>query len=331
VITSEVSLDVRPNVTATYTLTAKNNYNKSAQKSVIVTVSEKPPVITSFFSAPNPINKGESSELQWQVTGADKIVITSDKDALFSVDVSNDVDSKLIVTPSETSVYTLAASYKGVSATPVTTTLVVNDTPPPPPPPPVPVPTIQSFAAISPIYLGESSRLTWSVSDAKSISISANGESIYSSNDTSVVELIVTPTVDTTYILTATNDGGSVTSSVAVGVLSSRSDNPVIVEFIATPATVDSGGETTLSWKVTGATKITIYSDSGNGASKDDSFVTSDVTPTVIIHGDTITGSLKFMPETSLTDIKYLYRIQVENSVGSDTKKVIVVVNGSLL
>jgi peptidoglycan-associated lipoprotein len=97
---------------------------------------------------------------------------------------------------------------------------------PPPPPPPAPVPTpapappppaapsVSSFAAEpSSIERGQSSTLSWSVSDANSISIDNGIGTVQASASRRVF-----PGASTTYTLTATGPGGSKTATATVNV-----------------------------------------------------------------------------------------------------------------
>ena len=84
-------------------------------------------------------------------------------------------------------------------------------TPPPPPPPPPALPSIGSFSA-SPqtIVAGQSVTLSWSVSNAQSVSIAPG---LGTQTGSSVV---VRPATNTTYTLTATNAAGASTSQATV-------------------------------------------------------------------------------------------------------------------
>ena len=76
-------------------------------------------------------------------------------------------------------------------------------------------PPIVNIFSISPptINQGESSTLTWSVSDADTVTITPDVGTVASSGSTSV-----SPVVPTDYILTATNSAGSVTATAAINV-----------------------------------------------------------------------------------------------------------------
>jgi len=76
------------------------------------------------------------------------------------------------------------------------------------------VPIINSFSADSPsITEGESSTLSWSVTDATTVTINNGVGSVALSGTT-----VVNPTTTTTYTLTATNTAGSVTATTTVTV-----------------------------------------------------------------------------------------------------------------
>ena len=77
---------------------------------------------------------------------------------------------------------------------------------------------------------------------------------------TGTTSKVVSPTTTTTYTLTATGAGGgpvTATATVTVG------SGPVISSFTASPASINAGQSSTLSWTVTGATTLSI--DNGVG------------------------------------------------------------------
>lgn len=119
-------------------------------------------------------------------------------------------------------------------------------------------PTINSFTANpATILAGESSTLTWNVSNATTVTIDQGIGSVSKTTGTKSV----TPADTTTYTLTATNTAGSRTATCVVTV---GENPPTIDSFTATPATVKKGEASTLAWSVQNATTITI--DQGVGA-----------------------------------------------------------------
>ena len=103
--------------------------------------------------------------------------------------------------------------------------------PPPPPPPPPPAPTVTSFSA-SPasIAQGQSSTLSWTVSNAASVTIDQGIGTVTASGST-----VVSPAATTTYTLTATNASGSSTvkTTVTVGTTPPGTTGPAMDAVVA--------------------------------------------------------------------------------------------------
>ena len=130
-------------------------------------------------------------------------------------------------------------------------------------------PTITSFAANpATISRGETSTLSWNVSDATSVSINQGIGAVAVATGTRDV----TPTDTTTYTLTATNADGSKTATCTVTV---EEVLPTIDYFTATPSSIMLGESSTLSWSVQDADTVTIDNGVGTVAATG----TVDVTP----------------------------------------------------
>jgi cysteine-rich repeat protein len=128
----------------------------------------------------------------------------------------------------------------------------------PPPPPGGQPPTINSFtanpAATAP---GGTVTLTWSVSNATSVSIAAMPGGVVLERSTEPNGMVTSPSVTqaTTFTLTATGEGGTKTQSVMVTV----DENAVaIVRFDAMPNPAPLGEVTTLRWQTAGANRVRI-------------------------------------------------------------------------
>lgn len=150
------------------------------------------PVIASFTASPSTITAGQSSTLSWGVTGATSVTLSG---------TSGSATSPVTVTPGSTTTYTLTATNSAGSST-ATAVVTVN----------VPPPVISSFT-VSPatITAGQSSTLSWSVTGATSVIVSGV-------SGAAVSPLTVTPAATTTYTLTATNAGGSMTATASITV-----------------------------------------------------------------------------------------------------------------
>src|SRR5260370_6665894 len=93
------------------------------------------PTVAQFTAEPTSIQRGQSSTLRWEVTGA-----------VTSVNINQGVGTgqstgSSRVSPSDSTTYTLTATGPGGSVT-SSATVNVSAPPPPPPPPPAPAPTV---------------------------------------------------------------------------------------------------------------------------------------------------------------------------------------------
>ena len=183
----------------------KLSYNKILVLFSIIVVSVlmtgcnggAPPIVNIFSADPSIINQGESSTLTWSVSEADTVTITP---GVGIVDSSGIIS----VSPEVTTVYTLIATNSAGSVTATATVTVI----------PLGEPIINIFSASPPtINQGESSTLTWSVSEADTVTITPGVGIVDSSGIISV-----SPEVTTVYTLIATNSAGSVTATVTVNV-----------------------------------------------------------------------------------------------------------------
>jgi hypothetical protein len=281
------STTVSPATTTTYTLTA-TNASGSVTATATVTVNaavSSLPIITSFTASPGTITQGSSSTLTWATTGATSVAISP------GTFTSTTAGGSTSVSPTTTTTYTLTATNTAGSVT-ATVTVTVNAA--------VSKPVITSFTA-SPgtITQGSSSTLTWATTGATSIAITPGTfTSTAASGSTSV-----SPTTTTTYTLTATNTAGSVTATVTITVNAAVS-KPVITSFTASPASINSGSSSTLSWATTGATSIaiapgTFTSSAASGSTAVSPTATTTYTLTATNPSGSVTATLKITIGTS--------------------------------
>lgn len=192
-LASSGSTTISPGATNTYTLTA-TNANGSTVVPVTVTVTNKPS-IQSFSASPTRIGSGSSATLVWTVSGATSCSISG----VGSVATSGSTS----IAPGSTTTYVLSAT--NAAGTSSASCQVQVDSAPP---------VISSFTA-SPTQIaqGEVSLLTWSVSNAATVSISGLGTMAAGST-----QISVTPSVTQTFTLTASNTKGSSTATATVTV-----------------------------------------------------------------------------------------------------------------
>jgi hypothetical protein len=226
---------ISPTSTTTYTLTATNSAGSTTATATLTVTQPGVPVITSFTASPSAIASGQSSTLQWNITGATSFSIDQ---GIGTVTASGN----RTVSPTTTTTYTLTANNSaGIVTATATITLAQAG-----------VPAITSFTA-NPITIttGQSSTLQWNVTGATSVSIDQGiGTVTATSNRT------VTPTATTIYTLTATNSAGTSTATATVTI--GQAGSPVITSFTANPTTLPTGQIATLQWVTSGATSVTI-------------------------------------------------------------------------
>lgn len=120
---------------------------------------------------------------------------------------------------------------------------------------PVQPPVINSFSANkSAIDVGETATLTWTTTNASSVSISPGIGTVAASGSTTV-----TPAATTTYTLVANSKSGNPASSTATITVMPRV--PPVISTVE--ATIKKGQSTSLSWSAPGAVRVSI-SDVGN-------------------------------------------------------------------
>jgi hypothetical protein len=184
---------VQPTDTTIYTLTA-SNAGGTTTSATTVTVRAPAPAIASFGASPATIGIGASSTLSWTVSNATALSIDHGVGAVTGTSV--------VVAPTATTTYALTATGAGGTATATATVTVV------------PAPVISSLSASpSSIAIGTSSTLSWTVSNASSLSIDQGVGTV-----TGLASIAVSPSVDTTYTLTAVGLGGTTTRSTALTV-----------------------------------------------------------------------------------------------------------------
>ena len=114
------------------------------------------------------------------------------------------------------------------------------------------VPLIVSFGANpTAINAGQSSTLSWQVQNADTVVITTLGTVALTGSQT------VTPATTTTYTLTATHGTQTATANATVTV-NAGGGLPVIVSFAPSPATIDFGKSSVLSWVVQNATTVNV-------------------------------------------------------------------------
>ncbi len=102
----------------------------------------------------------------------------------------------------------------------------------------------------------------------------------------------IAPTQTTTYTLTATNAGGTVTANATVTVAGSTVITPPVVNtFASAPSTINAGQAAVLSWAVTGATAVNLNNGIGNVSNNSSQSVSPAQTTTYTLTASNSAGS----------------------------------------
>ena len=217
-------------------------------------------VTATLTAAPTTITVGQVTTLTWTTTNATSVTLSP---PIPMEDVNNmPANGHGAVAPRQSTTYTLTAKGPGGSAT-ATATVTVNQVPP----------TVTLSAQPATVASGGSSALSWTTTNATSLTID-HGIGSVSPQAGTVSTGPVSST--TTFTATATGTGGNASATATVTV------SPIAVTLKATPDTISSAGQAvTLSWTSNAATSVSI--DQGVGA------VTPPGAGSVVVHPSTTT------------------------------------------
>ncbi len=227
------SITVSPEKTTIYGLTVDSedpDYTSRSVFAALLTVTGPPGI--NARALPNSISPGESTGLIWETVRAESVSIDN---GIGDVDMSG----QLMISPAETTTYTITATGPEGTSTESVTVFVGESSP-----------EIEYFQA-SPdsIPPGVSSKLSWSVLNADTVTID-NGIGAVASEGS--INVIIEKT--TTFTISATGRQGSVTASVTVTV----NDLLPSVEFSADPQVIVMNQTSTLTWETTNVSEVSI-------------------------------------------------------------------------
>jgi len=210
----------------------------SDTQSFVVDVSENPVLVpeVDLSSDPAAVSSGDSSTLVWSSSHACTCEIDHGVGAV-------PVDGTLVVSPSETTTYTVTATGPGGIATARVTVAVAGP------------PSVEMNADPGIILGGRSSLLEWTSADALRCFVEPGVGEVDPDGST-----LVCPSETTTYTITAAGPGGTATADATVSV----SPPPPAVTLAADPETIEAGRSTTLKWHSENAESCTV--DQGVGA-----------------------------------------------------------------
>ncbi len=238
------SVQDKPTQTTTYAATATGT-GGSAQGQAKVAVNQPVPTLT-FSADRTTIMTGGTVNLSWQTTNATSIAIT----AMGADGVTRQISTAHNPAPdqpTENTTYTAVATGPGGSSAPQEVDVSVTQPQPP---------TLVFSASSNSITKGDTVDLSWQLSNATSITITAVGaDGVTRQISTAQNPAPDQPTENTTYTAVATGPAGSTApQSVSVSVAQGA---PQISQLTASPTTVVAGASSTLMWQTTNATSVT--------------------------------------------------------------------------
>lgn len=232
--------------TYAFRLTVRNESGLSASaRANVSTKSDDRVQILFFIANPTTIQRGQASQLSWRVLNADTVEISDIGRVALSGQSS--------VSPQTTTTYRLTAR-NGVSEENATVTVQVT------------VPQTQilgCFATPTNINAGEAATINFTTQNATRVTVTPDVGPVGTSGN-----FVVTPTQNTTYVITAQGAEASQTASCSVTVtvnpVTPNTTVPRIIRFTAAPTSIIAGQKSTLVWQVEGADTVSIAPVVGN-------------------------------------------------------------------
>lgn len=246
------SIAVSPLANISYLMTVVGTNNQTVTCTVPVKVSPKPlPVCESFTATPQTLPVGGGSvALNWKVTEATHATITP------MIGLVSPIGSQS-VTVTQSTQFVLTATHNGTQVQ-CTVPVTVAE----PEPPFTCSDNVTFTAARDSITRGQSTTLTWSTTGVDTLVISGiNATSLAGSQS-------ISPTSDTTYVLTAKQGTKSIDCPVTVDVSTSGGGGgggsvTPRCELTASKKSISAGDSVRLTWKTSNATEVVLTNDRG--------------------------------------------------------------------
>lgn len=272
------SRSVSPTVTTTYTATVTGPGGTSTCARTITVTAPVQPTCT-LSASPATITSGGSSTLSWTSANATAISLNQGIGAVTPV-----ASGSRSVSPTTTTTYTATVTGPGGTNT-CTRTITVNA--------PV-MPTCTLSATPTSVPSGAPSTLSWTTTNASSISIN---QGIGSVTPVASGSRSVTPTTTTTYTATVSGPGGTNTCTRIITVTPST----VSCSLSVAPSVITRGSSATLSWTSQNAVSGSINPGLGPIASPNGSTTISPTSTTTYVGNATGADSSTTTCSTTIT------------------------------
>lgn len=206
---------------------------------------EKPPTVVppgpsvdTFTASASTVEAGAAVTLAWKTSNATTVTLTDGSGAALPVPAAQ-LEGSTSVTVNQSALYVLTARGPGgADAKAVSVTVGAG---------PAPLTLVAVPAALEG---GERTTLAWTAPGATAVTLTAGAELLDTRGQTTSGALVVQPTRDTTYTLTAGDRTATTAVTVAVALLGLE----------VTPRAAKPGDAVTLSWRSAGAERLTITS-----------------------------------------------------------------------
>lgn len=210
-----------------------------------VTVKVEGPRILSFEASPSEIEEGEEVTLSWRTEDAVSVEIRDAAGNPVDLDGAPVGAGSVTIVPTASTTYTLRAIAGDLSVEAEASVRIRG------------APLLQVTASPAEIRYGETTTLTWTMTEGETLRIESEGEIVLETHEANG-ELTIEPPLTATYIFTASRAGKTAVESATVGV------RPVIFRFV-TPDEPAPILETVLvQWHVGGAREVVLSNGAGS-------------------------------------------------------------------
>lgn len=210
-----------------------------------VTVKVEGPRILSFEASPSEIEEGEEVTLSWRTEDAVSVEIRDAAGNPVDLDGAPVGAGSVTIVPTASTTYTLRAIAGDLSVEAEASVRIRG------------APLLQVTASPAEIRYGETTTLTWTMTEGETLRIESEGEIVLETHEANG-ELTIEPPLTATYVFTASRAGKTAVESVTVGV------RPVIFRFV-TPDEPAPILETVLvQWHVGGAREVVLSNGAGS-------------------------------------------------------------------
>ncbi|HEY0841127.1 MAG TPA: hypothetical protein VGD74_13145 [Vulgatibacter sp.] len=239
---AEGSVVVNPKVESTYTLIAEGKGGDKVPATVSVRLAQNP---SAWIKAvKGTITHGETTELEWGADLAEHVEVRPEGGEPI-IDTWETMTGTNLVRPERSTIYVITATGRGGTKSAATAIHVA--------------PKINSFTyeAPGPVRPGEKVRVSWSVVGATAITITNESGYTYeaAANQLQTGFVVDAPvTMTGSFTMKARSGDAETIQHLSVEL----APEPRVREFIATPAVVNTGDTTKLSWFIDGASRIAI-------------------------------------------------------------------------